>query len=126
MSQSFLQIDATNFEYEPDEEDLIELRLRNEDHVEICYSKLVKESKYIRDKYKYWEAKNYIQQEIAELEYEYEISDESIKSFFQLVEEEKVNIRLEMYRDVYTLCKFFDTIKYKKILDKIILKTEFK
>ena len=93
--------------------------MRNEDLVEVRYSKLVRESKYVRDQYKYSEAKNCIQQEILKLEEEYGISDESIKSFIELVEEEKVEIRHEIFKDIYTLCRYFKSNKYIKILDNI-------
>lgn len=114
MSEHLLQIDATNFRFdseEDDDEDLIKFRLRNEEQVEVHYLKPVSESKYFCDQFR--SIKLYSTR-----------SDKSIKSFIQLFEEEKVNIRYEIYRDIYTLCKYFKSNKYK-ILDNIFKKELF-
>ena len=53
MNKNHLKIDISKFKYVGEEEDLIRIKLEEEDEVQVSFSKLVTYSKYIRDKYKY-------------------------------------------------------------------------
>ena len=118
MSEPILQIDISNLEYNMDE-DLVEIRFRDENVFQINFFTLFAQSKYIQDKYKYWESINSIQDEIEKIEEEFHINGAIIKLFFQLIQEEKVNIPLKHYKDFYTLSKYFCTQKITKKLDNI-------
>lgn len=50
MSKRNLQIDISSSKYSA-KGDLIKFRLKNEDIVQVNFSKLVSQSKYVRDKY---------------------------------------------------------------------------
>ena len=92
MSKHLLQIDVSKYEhgYKP-EEDLIKIRFQNEEYLQINFPRFYSQSKYIRDKYKYCEALDSIQSEIDDIDNKLHISDDSVKSFLKLFEEDKVN-----------------------------------
>ena len=118
MSTIF-QIDTPSLINEQEDEDLIKIKLKNDDIIEIKYSKLVNQSKYIRDKYKYSEAIYSIQTEIEYIVNQMKINDNSIKFFIQFIHEEKVAIPIEYYRDIYILSEYFNTSILTKELNKI-------
>ena len=89
------------------EEDLIEIPFQDEEVFQVNFYKLIHQSKYIRDKYKYSEAINLIQCEIKEIIRKYNIKEESIKFFIQLIQEEKITLPIEHYKDIYTLSEYF-------------------
>lgn len=118
MSEPLIQINISNSNYNMDE-DLVEIRFRDENVIQINFVKLFAQSKYFRDKYKYSEAINYIQEEIEKIEEDLHISNEIIKFFFQLIQEEEVNIPLKHYNDFYKLSEYFCTQKITTKLDNI-------
>ena len=118
MRKHLLQIDVSKSKYEI-EEDLIKIPLRNEESIQVNFSNCVKLSKYIRDKYTYPDALKLIQQDIKKIKQKFHIADESIKLFFQLIQEEKVNITTEHYKAFYTLSEYFCISKLMDELDNI-------
>lgn len=120
MSKRVLQIDVSNSEYETDDEDLIKIILENEDIIEINFSTLIHESKHIRNKYKYPEALDTIQNEFDEIQKRYKISSECIKLFIQLIQQEKVSIPINHYKDFYILSEYFCIPRFTREFDKII------
>ena len=116
---SLLQIDVSMYGYEP-EEDLIIIRFPNEEYIQINFAIFFIKSKYIRDKYKYCEAFDSIQSEIDEIWDKLHISSESLKYFFKLIEDDKVNIPIELYKDIFALSEHFHTQKVTFVLDKIM------
>lgn len=118
MCKLFLQIDVSNIKDQADE-NFIKIRFQNDDAFQVKFSTLINKSKYIRNKYKYSEALDSIQEEIEEIEDKFNISEESIKDFFHLIQDEKVNIPIERYRDIYTLSEYFCITKFTTVLDKI-------
>ena len=119
MDKSILKIDVSKKKCESDEEDLIKIKLSNGEIIETNFSKLIKQSKYIRDKYKYSEAQHLIQHEMNQIKTDMHINNESIKLFIQLIQEEKVNIPIEHYKDLYALSDYFDIPKFIQELDEI-------
>ena len=119
MDKSILKIDVSKKKCESDEEDLIKIKLSNGEIIETNFSKLIKQSKYIRDKYKYSEAQHLIQHEMNQIKTDMNINNESIKLFIQLIQEEKVNIPIDHYKDLYTLSDYFDIPKFIQKLDEI-------
>ncbi|KAK8837309.1 hypothetical protein M9Y10_036740 [Tritrichomonas musculus] len=119
MSKSIFQIDVSNSEYEPEEEDLIKIILENDDIIYVNFSNLIHKSKYIREKYKYSEALNSIQDEIDEIKNRLKISPVSLKLFMQLIQQEKINIQIDHYKDFYILSEYFYIPKFTRELDNI-------
>ena len=118
MSKHLLQIDASKSK-DNNDDDLINIRFQNSEVIQANFPKLFIQSKYLRDKYIYFEGLNSIQNELDDLENKMNISTESIKYFIELVENEKVEIPIERYKDVYTLCEYFCIPKLIHALDKI-------
>ena len=116
MSKDLLEIDISKAKRE---EDFIEIRFRNEEVVQVNFSKLFNQSKYIRDKYKYSEGIEFIQQEISDVEENMHISYESIKHFIKIIDEEKIKFGIEHYKNIYTLSEYFCTSAITTELDKI-------
>ena len=54
------------------------------------------------------------------------IQEESIKLFIELIQEEKVELPIEHYKDIYTLSEYFCTSTITKELDNISQKSLFK
>ena len=125
MSDYLLQIDLSNLDNKI-ENDLIKIRFGDEDVIQVNFSKLVNKSNYIRDKYKYSEALDLLQAEIEEIETNYNINEKSVKLFIQLIQEEKINIPVEHYKNFYTLSEYFQIPQFTSILDNISRKDLYK
>ena len=122
MSKNLLQIDVSS----PNkEEDLIHIKINEDETISVNFCKLVKRSKYIRDNYKYSEAIDFLQPEITEIQNKYHIKEENIKCFIQLIQDEKISIPIESYKDIYTLSEYFKIHTFTQILDKISRETLF-
>ena len=119
MDSSFLKIDISKTNYEEDD-DFLKIRLKTDEILQIDYSKLIKQSKYFRDKYTYSEALNSIQAEMDEIEGRLKINNESIKYFTQVIQDEKIQIPIERYRDLFILSKHFHIKKLSKELTSIM------
>ena len=117
MSKYLLSVDVSKSQLI--EEDSIDIRFTSGSLIQVKFSRLVSQSKYVRDKYKYSEAVNFFQLEIDKLENEFKIKEESIKHFIQLIQEEKVNISIEHYRDFCTLSEYFCIPRFTRALDDI-------
>ena len=123
MSQKLLQVDISKSKRE---DGFVQIRFKNEDVIQVNFSKLVDQSKYIRDKYKYSEALSSVQYEIEEIEEKMDINDESVKIFMQLIQDEKVDLPIEHYKGVYTLSEYFYVPTITAELDNISRKELFK
>ena len=98
MNKDLLHIDISE-SYLESKDDLIDIEFANGYRIQVKFSKLVDQSKYIRDEYKYSEAVNFFQNEIDKLENNLKINEESIKLFIELIQQEKVNILIKHYSD---------------------------
>ena len=119
MSEELLEIDNTKTQDENEEEDLIEVGISHEKHFKVNFSKLVSQSKHVRDKYKYSEAINSISDELSQLQKTTRIKETSIEHFLKYIQEGKVTIRSEYYYDIYKLSKYFQILRLTRALDKI-------
>ena len=118
MNNHLLQIDISQSKYKTDD-DIIKIVIRNDEVLQINFSKLILHSKSIRDKYKYSEAVKLLPAEINYLKREMYISDESLKYFVHLIQDEKVNLPIENYKDIYALSAYFHFQSLMDELDRI-------
>ena len=116
MNKELLYVDISKSKKE---EDLIEIRLGNEEVAEINFSKLFNQSRYLRDKYKYSECIELIQEEIHHIKENTNVCDKSMKLFIELVSEDKIKFPIEHYKDIYTLSEYFCIPTITTELDKI-------
>ena len=116
MIEDLLEIDISKSKRD---EDLIKVRLGNDEVVQINFSKLYLQSKYLQSKYKYSEGIDLIQQEIQDIEEKKNMNTTSIKLFLTIIEEEKVQFLNEHYKNIYTLSEYFCTPTITTELDKI-------
>lgn len=117
-SSHLLQIDVSDSETNSD--DLIKLKFGNDDIVHVNYYKLVYQSKYIRDNFSYSEALTSFQAEIEKIEDKLKINKESIKLFIQLIQQEKVSITYDHFKNFCTLSNYFCIPRFTQKLDKIM------
>ena len=120
MNKNHLKIDISKFKYVGEEEDLIRIKLEEEDEVQVSFSKLVTYSKYIRDKYKYSEAKIFIEHDLKNYSKNNNIKTSSIKHFIELFYEEQVTIFKEEFFDIYRLSEYFDIGVFIFSLDELL------
>ena len=118
MSKQLLRIDASSLKNKKDE-DLTKIKFKNADDLQIDFSTFYIKSKYLLDKYKYFEALESIQSEIDEIKQKFDMNDESIKCFIKLIEGEDVDLPIEHYKDIYRLSEYFCIPQITSILDKI-------
>ncbi|WP_334089839.1 coiled-coil domain-containing protein, partial [Helicobacter typhlonius] len=111
-----LEIDISGSNKEKDSEDLMKIKLRNQNTVQFNFSKLLLRSKYAFEKCS--EIMTSIEREIIEFENKYEIKEEIMKEFIEIISEDKVFIPIEHYKDIYTLSKHFCISKLTNLLDK--------
>lgn len=109
MNNGFLQIDVSSSK-EKEDDDIIKIRFGDDEIIQMNFTKFFFQSKYLRGKLN---AFNSIQDEIYEINMKMKISVECIKSFIQLVQEKKVNIPIESYKDICTLLEYFCIQKFK-------------
>ena len=114
-----LEVDISESLYEPEDEDIIEILLSDKTVVQVDILKLFFLSKYIRTKYNYLEVNKVLQFEFENCERKMKISKESIKRFIDIVQNEKVTIPLEYYKDLYILSEYFGVQKLTRKLDCI-------
>ena len=120
MSEQHLEIDITKTHDENNDEDLIDIGLGEEKHFKVNFSKLVSQSKYIRDKYKYSEAIISLTEEILRLQKTTKINDENIEQFVKYIQTGKVIIGYEEYQDMHKLSKTFEITRLTHELEAII------
>lgn len=125
MKKLCLPINVSNSKYES-KEHLIRIIFGKEDSLQINFSKLFIESEYLRTKYKYSEAFDFIQNELDEIKKKMDLNDEIIKLFVQLIEEENVVIPIDYYKNFYALSEYFVIPKITKELDNIRQRELFK
>lgn len=82
----------------------------------VNFSQLIKYSQYVLDEYKYSEAKEHLPKLFIEIQAKYKINDENIILFCKLIQDEKVSITINNYRDIFKLADFF---KAKNIQNKL-------
>ena len=111
MNRCLLHIDVSDSN-DNIEDDLIKIKLSEEDVVQLNFTQFFIRSKYLRDKYKYLDAINSIQNEILEMKQINNIQEESIKIFFELLEEEKITIPIEIYKGIYKLSEYLNIPKF--------------
>ena len=121
MSQHFLQIDVSNSKCKESENEMIKISIKNEDVLQVNFANFFIQSKYIRDKYQYSEALLLISTEFEKMRSEFNVSYESIKYFIQLVQQEKVNIPIEQFKNLYILSEYFNIPKFTNELEKIYM-----
>ena len=92
MSQEPLQIDISKSKYEMKKRDKINIKLGDEEIIQVQYSEFFLQSKYIRDKYKYSEGSDHLQTELDNVEQKYNINKSSVQIFFELIQEGKVSV----------------------------------
>lgn len=119
MIKRFLQIDGSKSHYEPDDEDLIKIKIGNENIHQFNFLNF-------SDKYSYTEALIAIHNKIYEIEDTVQIKEESIKLFLQFIRDEKVSLPIEHFRDVYILSEYFKITKLTLELNNISQKELFK
>ena len=95
MSQQPLQIDISKSTREIKKRDMINIKLGEEDIIQVQYSQFFLQSKYIRDKYKYSEGSEQLQTELDNIEKKYNIHKTSFHIFIELIQEEKVSVPTE-------------------------------
>ena len=118
MSNHLLQIDISKSK-QANKKDLFQIRFKNSDTIQLNFPKLFIQSEYIQGKYKYPEALDMIQDEFDNIENKMNISEESIKSFIQLIDDDQVKIPIERYKDIYTLSEYFCLHDFTATLDSI-------
>lgn len=112
-----IQIDSWNEAEEEEESDLIEIKLPSKT-IKISYSRLCKYSSLIRTKYLFSDVKNKITQIIQTFQKQYNINDENVSFFFQIIQGEQIPITKEKYRDFFKLSEFLQVKKLQRILKK--------
>ena len=119
MSEQLLEIDITKRRDENGDEDFLDIRVSQEKHFKVNFSKLVSQSKYIRDKYKYSEASSILSEEISQLQRTTKIKEKSVEHFLKIIQTGKVIIKYEEYQDMYKLSKYFELTRLTHELDEI-------
>ena len=120
MSEQHLEIDITKTQDENNDEDLIDIGLGEEKHFKVNFSKLVSQSKYIRDKYKYSEAIISLTEEILLLQKRTKINDDLVEQFVKYIQTGKVTISYEDFYSMYKLSKTFEITRLTHELETII------
>lgn len=72
--------------------DLISIKIKNDEFQQVSFSKFVKQSKYVRDKYTYPEAVKIIPNELKYLKKKYNMNENSIKYFIKYIDTDRIAI----------------------------------
>ena len=115
MNKNYLEIDLSRSKEENDGEDLMKIKLKSGNTVQFNFSRFFFCSKYLLDKYS--EMMKSIEREIVEVENKYNMKEEIIEEFIEIITKDKVFIPIEHYKDIYTLSKHFCIDKLTKFLD---------
>lgn len=96
------------------DETIIELKTKT---IKVNYYQLCKYSKLIRKEYNQDIFKNRLLEDIQRFQQEYDIDEQNIVLFFQLLQEENVEIQNEQYLDLCILSKLYKVNSLAKVLD---------
>ena len=119
MSEQLLEIDITKKQEEIYDEDLIDIGIGDEKHFKVNFSKLVSQSRHVRDKYKYSEAVCIISSELSRLQKTSGIKETSIEHFVKYIQSGKVKFGYEEYYNMRKLSKYFEISRLTRELDEI-------
>ena len=118
MNKNYLEIDLSRSNKENDGEDSMKIQLKSGNTVQFNFSRFFFCSKYLLDKYS--EMMKSIEREIVEVENKYNMKEEIIEEFIEIITKDKVFIPIEHYKDIYTLSKHFCIQKLTTLLDNIM------
>lgn len=113
-----LEIDISGSNREFDGGDLQKIKLKSQNTVQFNFSKFLFRSQYACEKCS--EILKSFEREISKIEDEFKIKEEIIKEFFEIIQEDKVFIPIEHYKDIYKLSKHFCIPKLTNLLDNMM------
>ena len=119
MSEQLIDIDITKIQERNGDEDLIDIEIGQEKRFKVNFSKLVSQSRHVRDKYKYSEAVCIISSELSRLQKTSGIKETSIEHFVKYIQSGKVKFGYEEYYDMRKLSKYFEISRLTRELDEI-------
>lgn len=106
-------------EAEEDQSDTIKIQLANSSEIiQIGYYHLYKYSNFVKREYHPENVNIRVTQKILELQNGQNIKDESLITFFKLLQEKNINILPDQYWDLCKLCEVFEVNPLQKILKK--------
>lgn len=106
-----------------DERDQIEIKLSSSS-IQIPYYQLCKYSQLIEDQYQKLDAGIRLTQDIKRIQEDYDIEDDNIITFFNIMKEGNIELLSHQFRDLFILAEYFKVKFLEKFLDRYT-KTHF-
>lgn len=106
-----------DFEEEEDNNDLINIQLSS-NSIQVYYYQMCKYSQLVQNEFPKKEAMMNLPRYVQEIQKKYKINDDNFITFFRMIQEEKVEIKINQYCDLCRLSQIFQVQILQKVLKR--------